>query len=138
MVRQAEWLCRLSCFLNMHSMQTEICEGVHHVGQDTAWSRAKFVLVMRCALVQERARKLRIFPDEEHPFAQHPLLVPWEMAPRRRRVKEPLFELPEGFEPLNSTAYRKRFEHMLQPEAIAEVVKQSDAVIPAAEPAQNA
>lgn len=29
------------------------------------------------------ARKLRIFADEEHPFAQHPQLVPWEMAPRR-------------------------------------------------------
>ena len=87
--------------------------------------------------VQERARKLRIFPDEEHPFTQHPQLVPWEMAPRKKRVKEPLFELPEGYEPLNSTAYRKRFEHMLQPEAMAEVVRQSDGVIPAAVVVQN-
>ena len=91
-----------------------------------------------CCTVQERARKLRIFPDEDHPFEQHPQLVPWEMAPRTKRVKEPLFEMPQGFEPLNSTAYRKRFEHMLQPAAMAEVVRQSDAVIPAAEPAQKA
>ncbi len=52
----------------------------------------------------------------------------------RRRVREPLFQLPEGFEPLNSTAYRKRFEHMLQPEAL-DKIQQHDAVIPAAEPA---
>lgn len=83
--------------------------------------------------VQERARKLRIFPDENHPFTQHPALVPWEMAPQRRRVKEPLFQLPPGFEPLNSTAYRKRFEHVLQPEAMAQVIEQNDAVIPPTE-----
>ncbi len=88
-------------------------------------------------LVQERARKLRIFSDAEHPFEEHPQLVPWEMAPRRRRVKEPLFQLPEGFEPLNSTAYRKRFEHMLQPDIMAQLTEQSDAVIPA-EPEQKA
>ena len=88
--------------------------------------------------MQERARKLRIFPDDQHPFANHPQLVPWDVPPRRRRVKEPLFQLPEGFEPLNSTAYRKRFEHMLQPEAMARLTEQSDAVIPTAEPQPNA
>lgn len=88
--------------------------------------------------VQERARKLRIFPDDQHPFANHPQLVPWDVPTRRRRVKEPLFQLPEGFEPLNSTAYRKRFEHMLQPEAMARLTEQSDAVIPTAEPQPNA
>ena len=87
--------------------------------------------------MQERARKLRIFSDDEHPFEEHPHLVPWEMAPRRRRVKEALFQLPEGFEPLNSTAYRKRFEHMLQPDIMAQLTEQSDAVIPA-QPEQTA
>ena len=52
-------------------------------------------------------------------------------------MKEPLFQLPEGFEPLNSTAYRKRFEHMLQHEALDRLTQQHDAVIPAAKPAPS-
>ena len=84
---------------------------------------------------QERARKLRIFPDEEHPFGDHPGLVPWQMPPRRRRVREALFELPDGFQPLNAVAYRKRFGHML-PEADMARLFQADAevTIPAVKP----
>ncbi len=83
-------------------------------------------------LVQERARKLRIFPDEEHPFEDHPALVPWEAPPRRRRIREQLFELPEGFEPLNLTAYRKRFGHMLLEEEVVKMVgSREDVAIPA-------
>lgn len=75
--------------------------------------RAVYGMLPKNRLRKERARKLRIFPGEEHPFADHPDLVPWEMPQRRRRIKEALFELPEGYEPLNSTVYRKRFGHML-------------------------
>jgi hypothetical protein len=87
-------------------------------------------------MTQERARKLRIFPDEEHPFADHPDLVPWQYPPRRRRIKEPLFDVPDGFEPLNANAYRKRFGHMLSPEKLLNVLestpgRQSSAIPPA-------
>ncbi len=84
------------------------------------------------ALMQERARKLRIFPDEEHPFVGDPRLVPWEMPPRKLRVKEWLFEVPEGFEPLNADAYRKRFGHLL-PDAARELLRKEpgESVIPA-------
>ena len=47
-------------------------------------------------------RKLRIFPGEQHPFADDPNLVPFEMPPRQLRNKGPLFVLPEGWEPMNS------------------------------------
>ena len=85
-----------------------------------------------CNTMQERARKLRIFPGEEHPFADHPDLVPWEMPPRRRRVREALFEVPEGYEPLNPTVYRKRFGHMLPQDMSALFERgESSGIIPA-------
>ena len=88
-----------------------------------------------CGCAQERARKLRIFPDEEHPFAEHPALVPWQVPPRRRRVREPLFQLPEGFQPLNPTAYRKRFGHMLPEADMARLFEpQPNVTIPAIKP----
>ena len=37
------------------------------------------------ATLQARDRKLRIFPDEDHPFKDHPQLVKWEMPPRKIR-----------------------------------------------------
>ena len=86
--------------------------------------------------LQERARKLRIFPDEEHPFVGDPRLVPWAPQPRRLRIKEGLFEVPEGFDPLNADAYRKRYGHML-PEATVQALRQEEsgeAVIPATVP----
>ena len=93
-----------------------------------------------CAYVapcmQERARKLRIFPDEEHPFVGDPRLVPWAPMQRRLRIKEGLFEVPEGFEPLNADAYRKRYGHML-PDAVVEALRQprdGEALIPATVP----
>ena len=85
---------------------------------------------------QERARKLRIFPDEEHPFVGDPRLVPWAPMQRRLRIKEALFEVPEGFEPLNADAYRKRYGHML-PEAAVQALREErdgEAVIPATAP----
>ena len=53
---------------------------------------------------QGRDRKLRIFPSADHPFQDHPRLIGWEPSPRRLRIKEPLFELPEGWEPMNPEA----------------------------------
>lgn len=62
----------------------------------------------------------------------HPGLVPWESPPRRRRIREPIFELPEGFEPLNPDAYRKRFGHMLQQDEMVKIVSgRQDVAIPA-------
>ncbi|KAK9916633.1 hypothetical protein WJX75_005148 [Coccomyxa subellipsoidea] len=75
--------------------------------------RAVYGMLPKNKLRKERARKLRIYPGEEHPFADHPDLVPWDMPPRKRRIREALFELPEGYKPLNPTVYRKRFGHML-------------------------
>ena len=68
--------------------------------------------------VQARQLKLRIYPDEDHPFRNDPRVVRFEMPPRKLRVQEPLFELPEGFQPLNKDAYRKRFSHMLPKEVL--------------------
>jgi len=36
-----------------------------------------------------------------------------QMPPRKLRVKEPLWELEEGFEPMNPVAYLKRYGHQL-------------------------
>ena len=63
--------------------------------------------------MQARMRKLRIFPGEEHPFKDDPRLVPWTMPPRKLKVKEGIFEVPDGFEPLNPRAYQRRFGHLL-------------------------
>ncbi|KAK9837291.1 hypothetical protein WJX81_003791 [Elliptochloris bilobata] len=95
--------------------------------------RAVYGMLPKNNLRKERARKLRIFPDEEHPFVGDPRLVPWEAPPRKLRVKEGLFEVPQGFEPLNADAYRKRYGHML-PDAAVEALRQEpsgEVVIPA-------
>lgn len=77
---------------------------------------------------QARALKLRIYPDAEHPFGDDPRLVKLEPPPRQLRVTEPLLELPEGFEPLNQAAYRKRFGHMLPREMVEELRSGTPAV----------
>ncbi len=66
-----------------------------------------------CVMLQARARKLRIFPDEGHPFEKHPQLVAWEMPPRKLRANKEFYDLPEEYEPMNPEAYRKRFWHMM-------------------------
>jgi hypothetical protein len=43
------------------------------------------------------------------------------MPPRKLRVKEQLFALPEGFEPLNRDAYRKRYGHQLPEEVVQQL-----------------
>ena len=78
--------------------------------------------------MQARARKLRIFPDSDHPFKNDPRLVTYETPARRLRARESLFELPEGFEPLNQDAYRKRFGHML-PKEVVEVLKSKSSIM---------
>ena len=74
--------------------------------------------------LQVRTKKLRIYPDADHPFKGDPRLV--EMIPQQKNVrsKEPLFSLPEGFEPMNRDAYRKRFSHML-PKQVSETLRTS-------------
>lgn len=74
--------------------------------------------------MQVRALKLRLFPGEQHPFGQHPQLVPWEPPPRRIRIREPLPDVEEGFEPMNPDAYIRRFGHML-PEAAKQALRSS-------------
>ena len=73
--------------------------------------------------MQARARKLRIFNDEVHSFAKHPQLTEWQMPERRLRANKEYYELPEGFEPMNPEAYRKRFWHMMSPEQREKVLK---------------
>ena len=68
--------------------------------------------------MQPRALKLRIYDEEEHPFQDDPRVVPFQMPPRKLRVKEPLFEVPDGFQPMNRSAYRKRFGHLLPQSAL--------------------
>lgn len=71
--------------------------------------------------MKARELKLRIYPEEDHPFKDDPRVVRFEMPPRKLRVQEALFELPEGYEPLNKNAYRKRFAHML-PQEVTEAL----------------
>lgn len=58
-------------------------------------------------LRKQRMSKLRIFPDEEHPFKGFPL-VPWSMPPRRTQDKHMSWPIPEGFLPMNPVAYQHR------------------------------
>ena len=71
--------------------------------------------LMWLATMQARARKLRIFPNESHPFEKHPQLVQWEVPPRKLRPSKDFYELPEheDYQPMNPEAYRKRFWHMM-------------------------
>lgn len=71
--------------------------------------RAVYGMLPKNRLRDSRARKLRIFPGADHPFAGDARLVPFQMPPRRLRTKEPLVRLPEGFVPLNPTAFERRF-----------------------------
>ena len=63
-------------------------------------------------VVQNRMCKLLLYPGEQHEV-QELDLIPWEMPPRKLYRKEGVFELPEGFLPMNAAAYSKRFGHML-------------------------
>jgi large subunit ribosomal protein L13 len=87
---------------------------------------AVYGMLPKNKLRKARARKLRIFPDEEHPFANHPELVRWETPPRNIRVKEELWAPVEGEWIMNPDAYLKRYRHMLSPEQIAIVNRQSE------------
>lgn len=71
--------------------------------------------------------KLRIYDDDEHPFKNDPRVVKFEPPPRNLRIKEPLFELPDGFQPMNREAYRKRFGHLL-PEAARQAFRSDKAI----------
>ena len=87
--------------------------------------------------MQARALKLRLFPGSKHPFEQHPQLVPWEPPARRIRIREPLPDVEEGYEPMNPDAYLRRFGHML-PEAAKQAIRDAAARKPepaAADPA---
>ena len=80
-------------------------------------------------LLQARMRKLRVFQDTHHPFQDDPRLVPWTMPPRRLRVKESVFNVPEGFAPLNPGAYRRRFGHLLPEEAVGQMAAGPEEVL---------
>ena len=71
--------------------------------------RAVYGMLPKNALRASRARKLRVFAGEAHPFENDPRLVPWTPPPRTLRVKEAAPELPEGFAPLNAEAFVRRF-----------------------------
>ncbi|KAA6424611.1 MAG: mitochondrial ribosomal L13 [Trebouxia sp. A1-2] len=75
--------------------------------------KAVYGMLPKNKLRDARARKLRIFPDEGHPFEKHPQLVAWEMPPRKLRANKEFYDLPEEYEPMNPEAYRKRFWHMM-------------------------
>ena len=83
---------------------------------------AHFVLTL-LTMVQNRMCKLLLYPDEQHEL-DAASLVPWEMPPRKLRRKEGLFELPEGFVPMNKAAYSKRFGHMLPRQQIQHMQQQ--------------
>eukprot|EP00884_Botryococcus_braunii_P021047 jgi/Botrbrau1/7626/Bobra.0159s0074.1 len=85
--------------------------------------RAVYGMLPKNRLRDDRARKLRLFPDEDNPFEKDPRVVPWEPPPRKLRIKERLFELPAGFDPMNRDAYRRRFAHRL-PTSTVEQLRQ--------------
>lgn len=58
-------------------------------------------------LRRSRMRKLRLFPDERHPF-QNMDLVPWEMPQRKLRDKGLGWVVPDGATPMNPEAYWQR------------------------------
>eukprot|EP00889_Picochlorum_renovo_P000371 jgi/Picre1/27401/NNA_000368.t1 len=63
-------------------------------------------------LRRSMARKLRIFPGEDHDFVGHPALVVHQMPPRTLRDKGDVFVAPEGFEPFNPEVYWKKLKRM--------------------------
>ncbi|KAK9810050.1 hypothetical protein WJX72_004007 [[Myrmecia] bisecta] len=49
--------------------------------------RAVYGMLPKNNLRKERARKLRLFPDEWHPYEKDERVVTWEMPPRKLRVR---------------------------------------------------
>jgi len=86
---------------------------VHEKDPSEVLRKAVSGMLPKNTLRQARDRKLRIFPDEDHPFKDHPRLVHWQMPPRKLRVKEPLWVLEPHEEPMNPGAYLKRYGHQL-------------------------
>ncbi|KAK9841542.1 hypothetical protein WJX74_007538 [Apatococcus lobatus] len=87
---------------------------------------AVYGMLPKNKLRKARALKLRLFPGSKHPFEEHPQLVPWEPPPRRIRIREPLPDLEEGYEPMNPDAYLRRFGHML-PESAKQAIRSGHA-----------
>uniref|UniRef100_A0A061R6R1 Large subunit ribosomal protein L13 n=1 Tax=Tetraselmis sp. GSL018 TaxID=582737 RepID=A0A061R6R1_9CHLO len=86
--------------------------------------KAVLRMLPKTRLQKKWARKLRIFPDEQHEFSGKVDLVPLEMPPRNLRFnwrKHAVGELPEGHEPVNPEVYwRKRnlfLNHIARQEA---------------------
>lgn len=88
-------------------------ERVHELDPGDVLRRAVNGMLPKNLLRKPRDRKLRIFPDADHPFQNHPQLLHWQMPPRKLRVKEPLFVLDPGSEPMNPVAYLRRYGHQL-------------------------
>lgn len=91
---------------------------------------AVYGMLPKNKLRKERARKLRIFVDEDHPFTDSSRLVPTQLPERNIRIRRPLFVIPPGAEPLNPEAYERTFGHMLRKLAKLEASGQPSAQWP--------
>lgn len=56
---------------------------------------------------KKRLLKLKLYPDNDHPFKDFDL-VPYVMAPRRTVEKKTGWLMPDDFEPMNPTMYNLR------------------------------
>jgi large subunit ribosomal protein L13 len=91
-------LRKVAAWQHPHQHARQLC-AAPLVSDATAVGHMNRNWIVHCP--QARDRKLRIFPDADHPFKDHPRLVPWDPPPRALRRKRPLWELPEGYVPFN-------------------------------------
>lgn len=76
---------------------------------------AVYGMLPKNLLRKAQARKLRIFPEDSHPFEDHPALQVWDgLRERNIRIKGDLFELPEGYEPANPEAWWQNSGRLLE------------------------
>jgi large subunit ribosomal protein L13 len=69
--------------------------------------RTVYGMLPKNNLREARMRKLRVYAGPQHPFTGVELL-PWQAPPRKLQDKGLGWLLPQGFEPMNPTAYAQR------------------------------
>lgn len=86
----------------------------HSRKPDSVLRNAVLGMLPKNNLRNSMARKLRIFPGDQHDFNDYPDIVPFEMPPRKLKNRGDVTMLPEGFEPMNPEAYYKRLQRYKQ------------------------
>lgn len=99
----------------LYRWHTEHHGGLKQISARDLWAKDPTQIILKGvrgmlpinALQRQRLVKLRVFPGSDHPFGELEI-VPFEMPFRLLRNKHLEWALPEGFQPMNPEAYKRR------------------------------